>query len=169
MPYALFDRDRYAASVRTRFGQLGYELDSIHDAPGGPLAAIERADAIFIGGGNTFRLIDALWRERLIEPLRRRIAEEFLPREAGRKLAVTFQSFGHKHGPPRDADLAFDVRFLPNPHWVDELRPLTGLNAAVREHVLAQPSAAPFLDSIDGLLGVVLLCLIAVVAKIALG
>jgi len=74
VPYALFDRDRYAASVRARFEQLGYELDSIHEAPGGPVAATERADAIFIGGGNTFRLIDALWRERLIEPLRGRVA-----------------------------------------------------------------------------------------------
>jgi len=74
VPYALFDRDRYAASVRARFEQLGCELDSIHEAPGGPVAATERADAIFIGGGNTFRLIDALWRERLIEPLRRRVA-----------------------------------------------------------------------------------------------
>lgn len=67
--------------------------------------------------------------------LRRRIAEEFLPREASRKLAVTFQSFGHKHGPPRDADLAFDVRFLPNPHYVPELRPLTGKDPAVVAYV----------------------------------
>jgi len=58
--------------------------------------------------------------------LRRRIAEELLPRDASRRLAVTFQSFGHKHGPPRDADLAFDVRFLPNPHYVPELKALTG-------------------------------------------
>ncbi len=67
--------------------------------------------------------------------LRRRIAEEFLPRDASRKLAVTFQSFGHKHGPPRDADLAFDVRFLPNPHYVAELKPLTGKDPAVVEYV----------------------------------
>jgi dipeptidase E len=60
VPYALFDRDRYTAAVRTRFEQLGFELDSAHDAPGGPLAAVERAHAIFIGGGNTFRLIDTL-------------------------------------------------------------------------------------------------------------
>jgi UPF0042 nucleotide-binding protein len=67
--------------------------------------------------------------------LRRRIAEEFLPREVGRKLAVTFQSFGHKHGPPRDADLAFDVRFLPNPHYVPELKPLTGKDPEVVAYV----------------------------------
>src|ERR1041385_4813185 len=69
VPYALFDRDAYAARVRARFEALGYGLDSVHDArdgpdgPDGPARAVERADAIFIGGGNTFRLLDALWRE----------------------------------------------------------------------------------------------------------
>ena len=67
--------------------------------------------------------------------LRRRIADEFLPRQATGRLAVTFQSFGFKHGPPRDADLAFDVRFLPNPHYVPELKPLTGKDPRVVEYV----------------------------------
>ena len=62
--------------------------------------------------------------------LRKRIADEMLPTQTPGKLAVTFMSFGHKHGPPRDADLSFDVRFLPNPHYVAELRPLTGLRPA---------------------------------------
>ncbi len=66
--------------------------------------------------------------------LRRRITNEMLPRAAGR-LAVTFTSFGFKHGPVRDADLAFDVRFLPNPHYVDALRPLTGHDPRVAEYV----------------------------------
>ena len=67
--------------------------------------------------------------------LRRRVAEELLEPAAPGKLAVTFASFGHKHGPLRDADLAFDVRFLPNPHYEPGLRPLTGFDAAVVEHV----------------------------------
>ncbi len=67
--------------------------------------------------------------------LRRRIVDEFLPRQTRAKLAMTFQSFGHKHGPPRDADIVFDVRFLANPHWVPELRPLTGHDAAVVEYM----------------------------------
>jgi UPF0042 nucleotide-binding protein len=58
--------------------------------------------------------------------LRRKIADEFLPRTVPQRLAVTFESFGFKHGPPRDADLTFDVRFLPNPHYEPALRPLTG-------------------------------------------
>jgi len=67
--------------------------------------------------------------------LRRRIADEMLPRQQVTRLAVTFQSFGFKHGPMRDADLMLDVRFLPNPHYVAELRPLTGKDPRVVEYV----------------------------------
>jgi UPF0042 nucleotide-binding protein len=67
--------------------------------------------------------------------LRRRIADELLPRQITGKLAVTFQSFGFKHGPPRDADLVFDVRFLPNPHYIAHLRLLTGHDQRVIDYV----------------------------------
>ena len=67
--------------------------------------------------------------------LRRKIAAELLDQASPGRLAVTFSSFGHKHGPPRDADLAFDVRFLPNPHYEPELRPLTGLDPRIVEYV----------------------------------
>ena len=67
--------------------------------------------------------------------LRRRIADELLPRTSRGRLAMTFQSFGFKHGPPRDADLVFDVRFLPNPHYVPDLKPLTGLDQRVVDYV----------------------------------
>ncbi len=60
------------------------------------------------------------------------------------RTAVT--SFGYKHGVPPDADLVFDCRFLPNPHWVPHLRPYTGLDAAVREWVLSQPATNTFLE-----------------------
>jgi len=67
--------------------------------------------------------------------LRRKLADALLPTRAPGQLAVTFQSFGFKHGPARDADLLFDVRFLPNPHYEPELRPLTGLDADVVAYV----------------------------------
>jgi UPF0042 nucleotide-binding protein len=67
--------------------------------------------------------------------LREKIAKEFLPRQAVGRLSVTFMSFGFKHGPPRDEDLAFDVRFLANPHYEPELRELTGLDEAVVEYI----------------------------------
>lgn len=67
--------------------------------------------------------------------LRRKLADELLPASRPAKLAVTFASFGHRHGPLRDADLAFDVRFLPNPHYEMELRPLTGLDEQVVAYI----------------------------------
>ena len=67
--------------------------------------------------------------------LRRKIANELLEASSPRRLAVTFTSFGHKHGPPRDADLAFDVRFLPNPHYEAELRVLTGFDTRIVDYV----------------------------------
>jgi RNase adapter protein RapZ len=62
-------------------------------------------------------------------------------------LHATVISFGYKYGLPVDADLVVDCRFLPNPHWVPELRPLTGKDPAVRDYVLAQPGARPLLDA----------------------
>ncbi len=67
--------------------------------------------------------------------LRAKIAEELLPRQTVGRLSVTVMSFGFKHGPPRDEDLVFDVRFLPNPHYESELRDLTGLDADVVEYI----------------------------------
>ncbi len=67
--------------------------------------------------------------------LREKIAQELLPRDGVGKLSVTFMSFGFKHGPPREEDSAFDVRFLANPHYEPELRDLTGLDAAVVEYI----------------------------------
>jgi UPF0042 nucleotide-binding protein len=84
--------------------------------------------------------------------LRRRIAREMLPGAVGQRLAVTFTSFGFKHGPLRDADLLFDVRFLPNPHYVDELRPLTGRDPAVVEYVARDGKLADFYRRLEPLL-----------------
>ena len=62
-------------------------------------------------------------------------------------LRLNIVPFGFKYGVPVDADLVADVRFLPNPHWVPSLQPLTGLDAGVRDYVLAQPAAEAFLDA----------------------
>jgi RNase adapter protein RapZ len=76
--------------------------------------------------------------------LRRQIAEELLGREEGGKLALTLLTFGFKNGPPRDADLTLDVRFLPNPHYDDELRPKTGMDEQVRAYVESGTQAGEF-------------------------
>jgi UPF0042 nucleotide-binding protein len=70
-------------------------------------------------------------------------------------LRIDVVSFGFKRGTPRDVDLLFDVRFLPNPHWVEELRQFTGRDAPVRDYVFAQPEAEPFLSALQRLLDVV--------------
>jgi UPF0042 nucleotide-binding protein len=67
--------------------------------------------------------------------MRQVVADKMLPREYSGRLAVTFLTYGFKHGAPRDTDLAFDVRFLPNPHYVPELREQTGLDRAVIDYV----------------------------------
>jgi UPF0042 nucleotide-binding protein len=76
--------------------------------------------------------------------LRRRIAEEMLGADAHERMALTLLTFGFKNGPPREADLTLDVRFLPNPHYVDELRPLTGLDAEVVDYIESGTQAGEF-------------------------
>jgi RNase adapter protein RapZ len=76
--------------------------------------------------------------------LRRRLTEELLGTEQAGKLALTLLTFGFKNGPPRDADLTLDVRFLPNPHYDLELRPMTGQDEVVRQYVESGTQAGEF-------------------------
>ncbi len=78
--------------------------------------------------------------------LRRKLADEMLPNRNPGRLAVTFESFGFKYGPVRDADLMFDVRFLPNPHYEPELRPLTGADRPVVEFINRNGDLDEFYD-----------------------
>ncbi len=91
-----------------------------------------------------------------VHQLRDRLFELFSGGRPIDALTVSVVSFGFKYGLPLDADLVFDVRFLPNPHWVPELRPLSGLDPAVADNVLGQPLAGAFLEQIVGLLGLLL-------------
>jgi UPF0042 nucleotide-binding protein len=83
----------------------------------------ERADIVV----NTGQLTAAM--------LRRKLTDELLQSKTPGRLAITFQSFGFKYGPSRDADLLFDVRFLPNPHYEPELRRLTGADARIVSYI----------------------------------
>lgn len=71
---------------------------------------------------------------------------------SGSRLQVTVESFGFKHGLPLDADIVMDLRFLPNPHWEDDLRPLTGHDPKVRDYVLETAVGSAFIDRFDDLL-----------------
>jgi RNase adapter protein RapZ len=87
-----------------------------------------------------------------VHQLREHMTTMFSEQETPRPMRVSIRSFGYKHGAPRDADLLFDVRFVPNPHWVPELRPLRGTDADVKEYVLEAEGTAEFIARVDELL-----------------
>ena len=104
----------------------------------------ERADVVIDTSGLTAAM------------LRRRLADEMLPSRTPGRLAVTFESFGFKHGPARDPDLLFDVRFLPNPHYERNLRPLTGADRSVVEFINRDGELDAFYEHLQPLLDYVL-------------
>jgi RNase adapter protein RapZ len=94
--------------------------------------------------------------ELSVRELRGRISSLFDPQGEGEGLNTTVISFGYKYGLPQDADIVFDMRFLPNPHWVDELRPLTGLDEPVRRYVMEQEATEEVLARVSDLFAVLL-------------
>lgn len=90
-----------------------------------------------------------------VHQLRERVEQAFGHLETAR-VRVTVMSFGFKYGTPADADIVLDCRFLPNPHWVPELRMRTGLDPAVSAYVLEQPAAPAYLDAVQEALEVTL-------------
>ncbi len=88
----------------------------------------------------------------LTRELRSKLEDIFLKGEKYRNLFVTVTSFGFKYGIPADADLVFDVRFLPNPYYFEEMRPLTGNNQAVRDYVMQFEQAQVFLEKLTDML-----------------
>ncbi|MFN2389048.1 MAG: RNase adapter RapZ [Actinomycetota bacterium] len=91
-----------------------------------------------------------------VHQLRAKMRSYFEGATFAEDMTITVMSFGFKHGLPLDADLVLDVRFLPNPHWVEGLRELTGLDPPVRDYVMIQPGAKEFLERTRDLLGVLL-------------
>ena len=86
-----------------------------------------------------------------VHELREVVTAAVLGAGSGSRMAISIVSFGYKYGLPVGMDLVLDVRFIPNPFFVAELRPLTGLDAAVREYVMAQPEARRFIDEVGSL------------------
>lgn len=87
-----------------------------------------------------------------VHELRERIVEAFARQPQEARLRVTVVSFGYKYGLPMDADLVMDVRFLPNPHWVDELRPLPGTHPRIRDFVMSREATVDLVERFDALL-----------------
>jgi UPF0042 nucleotide-binding protein len=90
-----------------------------------------------------------------VNQLRERLISLFMDGH-GDAMQLSLVSFGYKHGLPMDVDNVFDVRFLPNPHWVEELKDLTGIDPRVKQFVLGQPEAVDFCCRVDELLGFLL-------------
>jgi UPF0042 nucleotide-binding protein len=88
-----------------------------------------------------------------VHDLRRQLVELVSGRSDGIRLVTRVVSFGFKYGLPQDADLVFDLRYLPNPHFVPELRPMVGTQAPVADYVLAAPEAQELLGDLENLLG----------------
>jgi UPF0042 nucleotide-binding protein len=91
-----------------------------------------------------------------VHELRDRLRELFDVDQSAAALQTSIVSFGYKHGLPLDVDLVFDCRFLPNPHWVEELRPLTGTDPLVRDYVMSQPESGLFLAEMERLFALLL-------------
>lgn len=122
LPYALADRDAYASKAREAFAEIGFALDSLHEA-GDPLAALVKAEAVFCGGGNTFRLLKTLYDLDLLDAIRRRVAGglRYSGASAGSNLACpTIRTTNDMPivQPPSFEALGL-VPFQINPHYVD--------------------------------------------------
>jgi RNase adapter protein RapZ len=91
-----------------------------------------------------------------VHQLRDRLVSLFETADPAGGMQTQIVSFGYKFGIPRDVDLVLDCRFLPNPHWIEELRPHSGLEAPVRDYVMSQPDTAEFLDRLGSLLDLLL-------------
>ena len=122
VPFALHDRDAYAAKARERFAAMGFEVDALHEAEDAR-RAVEGAEAIFTGGGNTFRLVDALHRMGLMPAIRRRVREgmPYMGASAGSNVAcpTLMTTNDMPIVEPRSFETLGLVPFQINPHYLD--------------------------------------------------
>lgn len=122
VPFAIYDRDGYAATARERFARMGYDVSSVHSASD-PVQAITDTEAIFVGGGNTFRLLKTLYDLNLLDPIRQRVSQglPYIGSSAGSNIAgptiKTTNDMPIVQPPSFDA-LGF-VSFQINPHYLD--------------------------------------------------
>jgi len=122
VPFALYDRDAYALTARDRFRKMGYELTSVHSVVD-HFEAIVNTDAIFIGGGNTFRLLKTLYDQSLLDPIRQRVAAgmPYIGSSAGSNVAGP--TIKTTNDMPIVQPPSFDalglVSFQINPHYLD--------------------------------------------------
>lgn len=138
-PFALHDRDGYAANAKARFAAMSYSLESVHEADD-PQKAVEKAEAFFIGGGNTFRLLKALQDQDLLEPIRDRVnsGTPYIGSSAGSNVAgPTIKTT--KDMPivqPRSFEALGLVPFQISPHYLDPDPNSTHMGETQEERIL---------------------------------
>jgi len=123
-----------------------------HPVPGATLVESIAEERRILEGVRSGADLEIDTSELNVHELRSLITASFADGVEDHPLRVSVTSFGFKHGLPRGSDLVFDVRFLPNPHWVEELRPLTGLDDAVKDHVLGHADTREFLERLNDIL-----------------
>lgn len=131
-----------------------------HPSPGAGLADAIEAERVLMEPVRAAADLVLDTSDLNVHELRDRVARLYGESD-DRPMRTTITSFGYKHGLPRDADLVLDCRFLSNPHWIPELRPLTGLDGPVQEHVLGHEVTQEFLDQLGDLLGMLMPAYIA--------
>jgi dipeptidase E len=138
-PFASYDRDAYTATVKTRFRAMGYSVESVHQAKN-PHKTIEETDTIFVGGGNTFRLLKALEDLDLMEPIRRKVSSRapYIGSSAGSNVAgLTIKTT--KDMPivqPRSFESLGLVPFQISPHYQDPDPNSTHMGETQEERIL---------------------------------
>jgi dipeptidase E len=155
LPFALHNRDAYAAKAKARFAALGYSLKSVHET-GNPQKAVDETDAIYIGGGNTFRLLKALHDSTLLEPIRRKVngGTLFIGSSAG--SIVAGPSIKTTKDMPIVQPPSFDalglVPFQISPHYLDPDPNSTHMGETQEERILQflEENDAPVLGLREG-------------------
>lgn len=185
-PGSTIERVGFAVGGGAQLGDLGAPLDALRKAGSSVrVVFLDASTEVLVRRYESTRrrhpqaadqrLVEAIERERsLLDPvkadadvvvdttdlnihqLRNRITDLFAGDGPTVGMQVTVLSFGFKHGLPVDVDLVIDCRFLPNPYWVDQLRPLTGQDETVRDFVLDRESTSDFLERLGSLLDLLL-------------
>ena len=107
---------------------------------------------VLCGKPGYINFLDAFNGWQLVRELKEELDRIFVQNEEYNSLMVTVMSFGFKHGIPADADLVFDVRFLPNPYYIEELKPQTGNDKGVQDYVMSFPETGIFLDKLTDMI-----------------